>query len=591
MATVYSLVCWGGLSGKQISGASATDIFTLTNHGLRNGTGIVPQTTGGGITSGTTYYANVTESGLTANTFYLYTTQAYALAGGATGRVNVTATITNVYFKSAYMLGLTTEQFARYGSSGSERLYNRLIAYQTARAYQPLLGDSEVCEIGEAFTEITTTFFDCSLLCNASNTTITTLVNGVRSNAWHGGDVTKGFWFSSSNGTSVLNPNTYNMTIDGIIAIGTYNGGVKVVNPGSLSFNTVIKNCIISGNIVSTSQFGCCLFTATSYINNIIYNIGGTGIATVSTSGLVAINNIVTKCVKGFDSTTGSGGMFANNISVGNTVNYEDCPSYASVKSFNNVGEVTDKISFTASAGSSTLTFASTHGRAASGIVVFDSTGTLPTVGGVALEKGKAYVVRSVPTTSSVTIANNSSETAFVFDGIGTGTHTMFSVWCSETPLLVDMTAPEDIFVDWGNNDFRLVAGSPLINAGIDSSASMDAKDMLGNVRPNYESATYPDNLWDVGPFEYDHGEGDAPETLTISNLTTGSRVIATRADTNASLGTAAESSGTATISIGYSGTVNIEARNASGTPAYIPWTTQISFPTTKNVIALQQED
>ena len=42
MATIYSLICWGGKDGKAVTCAT-TDIITLTNHGLRDGTGVVPQ--------------------------------------------------------------------------------------------------------------------------------------------------------------------------------------------------------------------------------------------------------------------------------------------------------------------------------------------------------------------------------------------------------------------------------------------------------------------------------------------------------------------------------------------------------------------
>lgn len=147
------------------------------------------------------------------------------------------------------------------------------------------------------------------------------------------------------------------------------------------------------------------------------------------------------------------------------------------------------------------------------------------------------------------------------------------------------------------STDFAYTSDSPLIDSGVElsffeSTESMAfdsvATSMLIN-RPAYNNGG--SEAWDIGPFEFDRGYGPAPEVLTISNLTTGTRVIATRADTGTSLGTAVESSGTATISIGYSGTVNVEARNASGTLAYKPWTTQISFPGTKSVIALQEVD
>lgn len=80
---------------------------------------------------------------------------------------------------------------------------------------------------------------------------------------------------------------------------------------------------------------------------------------------------------------------------------------------------------------------------------------------------------------------------------------------------------------------------------------------------------------------------------VTISGLISGSRVKITRADTGAILAQDATGSTSLTFDIAYSGSVFIEARNASGSPAYKPWKTQvtISSSSTTTVVALQEID
>jgi len=71
-------------------------VVTYTAHGLSNGDAIVFTTTGAlptGLTSGTVYFARSTGT----NTLNIYDTAAYAVAGGATGRVDTTGTQPGVH--------------------------------------------------------------------------------------------------------------------------------------------------------------------------------------------------------------------------------------------------------------------------------------------------------------------------------------------------------------------------------------------------------------------------------------------------------------------------------------------------------------
>ena len=81
---------------------------------------------------------------------------------------------------------------------------------------------------------------------------------------------------------------------------------------------------------------------------------------------------------------------------------------------------------------------------------------------------------------------------------------------------------------------------------------------------------------------------------INITNLVPQSRVKVTRVDTGALLQQASCGSGTTlNFDFQYTGAVAIEARNASGSPAYKPWVTQVSISPSAavSVVALQESD
>jgi len=183
---VYSLICWGGRTGKSVTAATATDLVTLTNHGLRNATGVaftsgtLPTVADAALALNTIYYAKY----IAANTFELY----YDVA--LTSKINFTSTGSALLMKSAYLLGLA--DLSRWGSSGSERIYNGLNAWYTARNTLATEYDPEVCEIGMAWDDIGTNF---SILSKAPYTLLVSSVNGVRSDAYHAGAINTGYIF------------------------------------------------------------------------------------------------------------------------------------------------------------------------------------------------------------------------------------------------------------------------------------------------------------------------------------------------------------------------------------------------------------
>jgi len=327
MATVYSLVCFGGRTGKTVTISNATPaVVTLTNHGLRDGTGVVFSTTGTlptGITAGTTYYAKSTAS----NTFNLYDTSAHAIAGGSTGRVNTSSAGSGTHtVKGAYFLGLSAGDLARYGSSGSERIYDGIVAWNTARSGASAY-DTEVCEIGEAFTELVSS--DRSINVPAAATRIETKINGVRSAAYHGGVYGAGYKFQRTpNGSNAsLALTKYRTTVDGftvtVVGTGYSNGGIGAQKPQCSLLNMFAigrsdgVGTGISMTDVLTSAFNC---ISVGWNNGIYIDQYKAGVvvancqASKNTTGVVPANS-------------NTQGFYYNNVSVGNTTNWGTQPT------------------------------------------------------------------------------------------------------------------------------------------------------------------------------------------------------------------------------------------------------------------------
>lgn len=81
---------------------------------------------------------------------------------------------------------------------------------------------------------------------------------------------------------------------------------------------------------------------------------------------------------------------------------------------------------------------------------------------------------------------------------------------------------------------------------------------------------------------------------VTVSNLVPQSRVKISRVDTGALLAQSSNGAGTSvTLDVQYTGSVTVEARNASSSPAYRPWVTQVAISpaSTTTVVALQEQD
>jgi galactitol-specific phosphotransferase system IIB component len=78
--------------------STSTEVITYTGHGLTTGEAVKYYNAGGatatGLTDATVYYANA----INANTFYVYDTKAHAVAGGATGKINLSGLGNNAQY-------------------------------------------------------------------------------------------------------------------------------------------------------------------------------------------------------------------------------------------------------------------------------------------------------------------------------------------------------------------------------------------------------------------------------------------------------------------------------------------------------------
>lgn len=150
------------------------------------------------------------------------------------------------------------------------------------------------------------------------------------------------------------------------------------------------------------------------------------------------------------------------------------------------------------------------------------------------------------------------------------------AVWDSSGTAITTLTTAD--FLDYAGNDFRpATAASSQVGAGILLYSASDY-DCNYTIRPNYNPSG--EENWDIGPFEYDHGNGLAPKTVTleITNIVAGSELAIYKASDNSVIVAPQTVSGTS-YSTSYTYTadtlVTIVLRNASGVTKYQPYKTQ----------------
>lgn len=322
MATVYSLVCFGGRLGKAVTFTDAGDVVNLTNHGLRAGTGVVFSNSGGalptGLTAGTTYYA---KQGADQNKFLLYPTSSDAIAG--TSQITFSGTGSGTHnVKGAYFSGLTSGELERYGTAGSERIYDSMSSCNTARAASASQYNEEVFEVGQDFVDnLGTGWITFSVPCPG----LTVLpIN----NAGHNGVYDAGYTIQTAS-TAITSGNLnvqcpFSMT--GITFKNTSTGsGASLGYPGSK-----VDNCFFIGGSTAGTAYGIRPYThLTKVINCVSVGFAYGVIIPQTLTGAVIANNTTTKNNVGMytAATTSVLGYYYNNKSVGNTTNWSAQPA------------------------------------------------------------------------------------------------------------------------------------------------------------------------------------------------------------------------------------------------------------------------
>lgn len=312
MATVASLICWGGDLGKQVASINtSTDALTITNHGLRNSMGVqfdswtTPPTVTGGVALDTTYYAKY----LSSSTFELY------YDSGLTSKLDFTAAGTALFLKSAYRKGLTDT--SRWGT----RIYDGIVAWDAGRAGASEF-DVEVAEIGEAFSEIVAT--DLVVAVPSAQNRIETKVNGVRTAAFHGGNIGAALanltldhgyvFYATAATTSALRITRQRDILDGISVVWAATTSRYMIDVGALCTAVDCLATCSAGNF-GTGYNGRSAFA--SVIGCVVAKASLGWALASSQAGLTFVNNTIANCSTPISAVSTVVGYFYNNMVLG----------------------------------------------------------------------------------------------------------------------------------------------------------------------------------------------------------------------------------------------------------------------------------
>lgn len=392
MATVYSLLCWGGDTGLSVTASSSTDLITYNGHGVRaSGTGVqfisgtLPTVAGTALALDTTYYAKW----ISYSTFELY------YDSGLTSKINFTSAGSSLVMRGAlYAAHNLSGALARYTNASVVCAFHTLDA---AHSYWNSTGvsssDDHVWECDEAYDAITTSGVNVTIAPQSLR--ITTMINGMRSSrAFHAGVYGAGFAVMGHAGSTItaITSNIYRFSVDGFTITHDSNGAGSP-NGIALYYGNKCDNMIFQGRGKATSGVGINMASNSTLCvvrNNLVLD-WATGIrGTQFVKGMYVAGNTVSNCTNGmaFTATSSCGGFWYNNISLGNTTNWQ--ATYTGIEgASNNAGlsgeawiagsgtritmATTDFASYSATSSAADFTpAASTSPQVDAGIVYFD---------------------------------------------------------------------------------------------------------------------------------------------------------------------------------------------------------------------------
>lgn len=326
---VYSLVCWGGLTGKVVSISASTDVVTLTNHGLRNGAKLWPSgTLPSELNASTPVYARSTG----ANTFTLHTSAVGAIANtgqilfaGSSTYAAVTLKSDLVASPSTALAAYGLSDLSRWGSSGSERVYGGLSAWYAVRSSATSVTSDEICEIGEAFNDFNSSSVNIS--ASAASWLITTSINEKRTSGFHFGVLNAGYMLTCNQAnTTILFTSAARVTLDGFTVKAT----ASVSNLSGVAINgaySVAKYMAAIGSFGYVSgEYGLLLYNSATEARHCIVVGFVHGLYYYNTAKFSRFLNCTAVGNKNGALTNNASGLeatYINCVCVGNTTNWQ----------------------------------------------------------------------------------------------------------------------------------------------------------------------------------------------------------------------------------------------------------------------------